>query len=52
VIVGVVSLLRPIGYWLADVVEPTPLGVLIRRPWPDEPSRGQGRLSRASRAGL
>jgi undecaprenyl-diphosphatase len=52
VIVVVVSLLRPIGYWLADVVEPTPLGVLIRRPWPDEPSRGQGRLSRASRAGL
>lgn len=31
-VVVVVSLLRPLGYWLADVVDKTPVGSLIRRP--------------------
>lgn len=32
VVVGIVTLFRPIAYWLADAIESTPLGVLVRRP--------------------
>jgi len=32
VVVGVVSLLRPVAYWITEQLEPTLLGALVRRP--------------------
>jgi membrane-associated phospholipid phosphatase len=41
VVVGLLSLLRPVVYWLAATVDPTVVGVVIRRPPDKAPGRGE-----------